>query len=296
MGINHQDTLNEEEIKSLLASVHGKSVKELERLYSEDHQVYKYNIEGHQPLVIKIAGKGKYRDGKIRLEIRTIRMLQGRVRVPDIIMSDIGEKPFFIMPYYFPEKITSDEILISAFVDYLTSLAFFKNPSALIKFVSKVRILSIYSSLINKIESNSFLADNFPGIEKVKTNLKNLIWSDRMITGQSQPGNLILTENGYIVVDWAEGIEPCPLNKQVGFATFWYAVNDIDRAFNRLQILSSHLLSHGFPVSIPAIKEWWLLNAIYNGHFYLCMNKSLELFRKYSTFYKELKEFESYLK
>ncbi|MFN8443518.1 MAG: hypothetical protein U0175_22260 [Caldilineaceae bacterium] len=272
--MNHQDALTTEIVEELARGLWPESGPlHLKRLHSENNQVYR--VEGRDlDVVLKIQGKGETRAGAIKREIETIESLRGIAKVPTILMHGENPRPYLVLPFYRSES-TDQALLDRAIADHVIILANRKAvPLDLVAEKKEIESQRIYG-VLDRAAADVRFANWRPLIEGLKDGVSELVDKDHMIYGQPQPGEIIITNGDYVVVDWSEGVAPCFAGYQIAFLTYFTAIEDYKAATQRIAFFQD-ALSESIPIDMTMVFHHWRILCIHIGMWLADQRQSIE--------------------
>ncbi|MCA9839620.1 MAG: phosphotransferase [Trueperaceae bacterium] len=234
----------------------------LTRLHSENNQVYR--VKGPDlDVVLKIQGKGEERRGAIKREMETIASLRGVAKVPEVLMHGDKPMPYLVLPFYKSEQADQAQI-DGAIADHVTILATRQAvPLELVTELKRAEIKRILG-ILDRAASDPRFTQWQALIEDLKAGVSELITKDSLIYGQPQPGEVIVTNGDYVVVDWSEGLAPCFAGYQIAFLTYFTAIKDYEAAEKRIAYFQS-ALSEVIHIDSTMLFQHWLIFCVHAG-------------------------------
>jgi hypothetical protein len=290
MNHTYQDSLAVHEIQEHLNGIHGVAITQITRLASGDHQVYKYTDENDIPRVVKIAGKGHERDKKILTEIETIYSLHGIVKVPEILCHGLSPKPYFIMPWYQQKNDVNLEEADAYYQECIYKLNSLKKCSFPRINFEKIRYALYAQKFFYNILINKRLTKYFPDVKSLLPGIRQIIMKDQMIYGQYKPGDLLVTDEDHVFVDWAEGLGFFPINKQIALLVFWDAIWNPEKAIRRVEKFRNGFSKLGIQISLSSVRLWWDFVLLEYAVYLYGQIKTIEILELYGSYYHKLTE------
>ncbi|MBP7461248.1 MAG: hypothetical protein KBA26_08160 [Candidatus Delongbacteria bacterium] len=283
--MNHQDTLTLEMVESFARNIFPEHIPlHLTRLHSENNQVYR--VEGRDlDVVLKIEGRGNYRHGGILREINTIKLLRGRINVPNILTHGDYPRPYLVLPFYHRES--TDRILLDcAIADHLNKLAAIRPLSSRVKSKKKWSWKRWLQIVLDRAATDKRFSTCQSSIEALGDELSELLSVDSVIYGQPQPGEIIPIKGDYVVIDWSEGLAPCLVGWQIADLTFYNAISNFEAAVKRVSFFQKAI--HSFPIHMDIVYSYWLIYCIHVGWWLADQKKDDKIVTKYMEYLQKL--------
>lgn len=286
---NHQDALDSNQVQMLIESLWPESRPiATVRFHSENHQVYR--IEGHSlDVVLKIQGKGDFRANHIQCEVETISNLSGKVNVPEVLLHGHEPRPYVVFPFYGASKAKSGQREYDyATIDHIKRLSEIEPVDSIRSNAAKRSRVKRLQDKLDKCASDQRFISWQNSIYDLSKGINKLVNADTVIIGQPQPGQIILTESSYVVIDWSEGLGLCMLERQIADLTFYTAIESCKLGIDRANLFADKLGSLG-NIDINDICQYWLIKCFVVAKWLAQQKHSDEPIAEYMSHYKTLR-------